>query len=159
MDTELQRLVALGIHSDAEQGVCAYASPMVLVPKKDGGLRICVDYRQVKQQTVKDQYPLPRVHEIFTDLKDAHCFISLALLMEKDQIPVRFQHKQKTALIAHKGLVVFNYMLFGLGKAPTTFPRLMHQIFRDHIGKIVAEYLDDLLIYAFQFLQLQPVFP
>ena len=76
---ELETLLALGVLSAADPGVCPYASPMVVVPKIDGGFRICVDYRQGNQQTVPDQYPFPRIEEIFIELLSAHCVVFLDL--------------------------------------------------------------------------------
>ena len=111
--------------SEANPGECPYGSPIVVVAKKDGTLRMCVDYRQLNQITIKDAYPLPRMDEIFTSLHNNFCFVALDLLMGYHQIPVREEDRPKTAFITHKGLYVFNVMPFGLCNAPATFQRLM----------------------------------
>ena len=100
---------------------------------------MCVDYRQLNQMTIKDAYPLPRIDEIFTSLHNAYCFVALDLLMGYQQIPIREEDRPKTAVITHKGLYVFNVMPFWLRNAPSTFQRLMDGIFRDQIGKDLAE--------------------
>ena len=136
IERELNRLLRLGIISEENLGECPYASPIVVVAKKDGTLRMCVDYRHLNQMTIKDAYPLPRIDEIFTSLHNAYCFVALDLLMGYQQIPVREEDGPKTAFITQKGLYVFNVMPFGLCNAPATFQRLMDGIFRDQIGKI-----------------------
>ena len=88
--------------------------------------------------TIKDDYPLPRIDEIFTSVHNAYCFVALDLLMGYNQIPVREEDRPKTAFITYKGLYVFTVMPFALCNAPTTFQRLMDAIFREQIGKDVA---------------------
>ena len=105
-----------------------------------------------------DQDPLPGIDEIFRDFPYAPFFLSLDLLMGNRQIHGSVEDRPKTEVITPNGLVVFKYMPFGLCYAPSMFERLLHRIFREHIGKEVAAYLDDVLMYAFQFPQLQPVF-
>ena len=119
---------------------------------------MCVDYRKLNQLTGKDQYPLPRIDDIFISLHDAHCFLSLDLLMGYHQIPVPAEDRPKTAFVTHKGLFVFTVMPFGLCNAPATFQRLMDTIFRNNIGSDIAVYLDDLLLYALLKHELLPVF-
>ena len=106
------------------------------------------------QMTIKDAYPLPRIDEIFTSIHNVFCFVALDQLMGYDQIPVREEDRPKTAFITHKGLYVFNVMPFGLCNAAATFQRLMDGIFRDQIGKDLAAYLDDLLMYALRHVEM-----
>ena len=150
IERELGRLLRLGIISEANPGECPYASPIVVVAKKDGTLRMCEQYRQLNQMTIKDAYSLPRIDEIFTSLHNAYSFVALDLLMCEEDLP-------KTAFITHKGLYVFNVMPFGLCNAPATFQRLMDGIFRDQIGKDLAAYLDDLLMYALRHGEMLPI--
>ena len=127
---------------------CPYASPIVVVAKKDDILRMCVDYRHLKKRTIKDAYPLPRIDEIITSLHNAYCFVALHLLMGYQQIHVGAEDRQKTGLITHKGLFVFKLMPFWLCKAPATFQRWIDGIFAEPIGQDLAANLDDLLMYA-----------
>ena len=77
----MQQLLALRLLLAADTDVCPYADTSLVVPKKDGGFRICVDNSQLNKETVKDQYLLPHIAEIFTELHSAPCFLSLDLLM------------------------------------------------------------------------------
>ena len=88
---EIERLLKLGIISPADPGKCPYASPIVVVSKKDATWRLCVDFRRLNDLTIKDLYPLPRIEEIFTALHGATCFIALDLLMGYHQ--TRFEKK------------------------------------------------------------------
>ena len=97
--------------------------------------------------TIKDANPLPRIDEIFTSLHKAYCFLALDLLIGYHQMHVREEDRPKTAFFTHKGLYVFTVIPFGLCNARATFQRLMDCIFRDQIGKDLAAYVDDLLMY------------
>ena len=82
---------------------------------------MCVYYRELNQETIKDAYPLPRIDVIFTSLHNAYCFVTLDLLMGYYHIPLREEDRPKTAFISHQGLYVFNVMRFGLINGPATF--------------------------------------
>ena len=107
--------------------------------------------------TIKDGYPFPRIEEIFTSLHKAYCLQALDLLMGYHQIPVREEDRPKNAFITPKGLYLFKVMRFGLGNAPSTFQSLMDGIFRHEIGKDLAVYLDDLLMYALRHAEMLPI--
>ena len=81
VEKEVARYKRLGVISEADPGNCPYMSAIVVVPKKDGTFRMCIDYRRLNQQTVKDTYNLPRIDEIFVALHDKKHFISMDLLM------------------------------------------------------------------------------
>jgi len=148
LDQEIDRLLQVNAISAADPGNCPYASRTVLAPKKDGSWRMCVDYRDINAQTVKDSFPLPRIGEVWSSLAGAKYFASLDLLMGYHQVEVREQDRLKTAFITHKGLFVYNVMPFGLCNAPATFQRLMEKILGSRIGRDVLVYLDDVLIYG-----------
>ena len=118
----------------------------------------CVYYRHLNHQTVNDHSRLPRIDEIFTDVHDTHCFISIDLLRGNQQIPGRVKGSTKTAFLTNKGLFVLNYMRIRLCNATATVQILMELVFHEHIGNDGAASLDDLLMYAFQYPQLLPVF-
>ena len=148
LEQEVEKLLAIGAISPADPGACPYASRTVIAPKKDGTLRMCVDYRDVNAQTEKDSYPLPRIDQVWPTLANARYFASLDLLMGYHQVEVDPKDRVKTAFLTHRGLYVYNVMPFGLCNAPATFQRLMEKVLGHHIGVGVLVYLDDVLIYA-----------
>ena len=148
LEQELERLQAVGAISPAPAGECPYASRTVLVSKKDGTTRMCVDYRDLNAQTEKDCFPLPRIDDVWPTLSKAKFFASLDLLMGYHQVEVSGPDRIKTAFVTHKGLFIYNVMPFGLCNAPATFQRLMERIFSDRIGIDVLVYLDDVLMFG-----------
>lgn len=102
-----------------------WASPIVLVKKKDGSTRFCVDYRRLNSVTVKDAYPLPRVDESLDSLAGAKYFCTLDLASGYWQVVMQPEDRPKTAFASHKGLFEFTVMPFGLSNSPATFERLM----------------------------------
>ncbi|PIK36839.1 Retrovirus polyprotein [Apostichopus japonicus] len=126
-----------------------FASPVVLVRKKDGKLRLCVDYRALNNKTRKDAYPLPRIEEALDALKGAKYFCSLDLSHGYYQVPVAEEDVEKTAFRAGTGgLYEYLRMPFGLCNAPATFMRLMDHIFGDQNMQTLLIYLDDILVFG-----------
>ncbi|XDV45359.1 hypothetical protein PO909_013473 [Leuciscus waleckii] len=125
-----------------------YASPIVLVQKKTGELRMCVDYRQLNAKTRKDAYPLPRIEESLDALSGAQWFSTLDLASGYNQVAVAESDKPKTAFCTPFGLFEFERMPFGLCNAPGTFQRLMERIFGDQSFHSVLLYLDDVIIFS-----------
>ena len=111
-----------------QPSVSAWASPIVLVPKKDDTLRFCVDYRKVNAVTKKDVYPLPRIDDILDTLGKSRYFTTLDLASGFWQIEMDPATREKSAFTTHCGLFEFNRMPFGMCNAPATFQRLMQQI-------------------------------
>ncbi|KAK3741779.1 hypothetical protein QZH41_001547 [Actinostola sp. cb2023] len=129
-----------------------YASPIVLVRKKDGKLRLCVDYRLLNAKTHKDAYPLPRIDEALDVLKGAKYFCSLDLAHGFNQLPMRESDIEKTAFrTGTGGLYEYTRMPFGLCNAPSTFMRLMDKAFGDLNFQSLLVYLDDLLVFGSTF--------
>ncbi len=146
--TEIERLLKTNIIERAEPGECPYASPVVIVRKKDGSHRLCVDYRRLNDQTVKDAYPLPRIQDLLHELANSRYFSSLDLLMGYHQIEVEPADRAKTAFITFLGLFVYRVMPFGLCNAPATFQRLIDELFRSRLLLDMLAYLDDLIFHS-----------
>ena len=125
-----------------------YASPIVLVRKKDGSLRLCVDYRLLNSKTRKDAFPLPRIEESLDSLSGARWFSTIDLASGYNQVPVAEQDRPKTAFCTPFGLFEFNRMPFGLCNAPSTFQRLMQRMFGDQQGQSLLLYLDDIIVFS-----------
>lgn len=128
-----------------------YASPIVVVEKKDGGLRLCVDYRKLNEKTVKDAYPLPRIEESWDALSGAKYFSTLDLASGYYQVAMEEEDKAKTAFTSPFGLYEYERMSFGLCNAPATFQRLMSATMNDLIFQVMLVYLDDILVYGSSF--------
>lgn len=125
-----------------------WGAPILFVAKKDGTLRLCVDYRALNKVTQKDRYPLPRIDDLFDQLRGAQVFSSLDLQQGYHQVRVTDEDVPKTAFRTPLGLFQYRVLCFGLTNAPATFMRLMNNILSPYIGKFVCVYLDDILIYS-----------
>ena len=125
-----------------------WASPVVLVRNKDGGMRFCVDYRKLNRATKLDEYPLPRIDDTLDMLSGAQHFTTLDLASGYWQVPVDQASQEKTAFITHSGLYEFRKMPFGLVNAPATFQRLMQVVLSGLTQKVCHVYLDDVLVFG-----------
>ena len=149
--------IARQLHQMQQQGVISpstspWASPVVLVRKKDGSLRFCIDFRKLNAITKPDVFPLPRIDDLSDQLGKSRYFSTLDLAAGYWQVQMHSSSKEKTAFITHKGLYEFNVMPFGLRNAPAVFQRLMQQILgnlnQDDEPPFVSVYLDDIIIYS-----------
>jgi hypothetical protein len=134
-----------------EQGVIRpsispWASPVVLVPKKDGTKRFCVDYRRLNGITKKDVYPLPRIDDILDTVGGCQFFTSLDLASGYWQVGLDEESSPKSAFVTHCGLYEFTRMPFGMCNAPATFQRLMEVVLADLLWKECFAYIDDILV-------------
>ena len=123
-----------------------YGSPVLFVQKKDGGLRMCVDYRALNSITRKDKYPLPRIDDLLDRMHGSKVFSSLDLQSGYHQIRIDPADVPKTAFRTHQGLFEFILLSFGLTNAPAAFQREMNKIFADL--PFVLVYLDDILVHS-----------
>ena len=131
-----------------EPAISEWASPIVLVPKKDGQLRFCVDYRKLNEQTIADAYPLPRMDDCIDSLGDAKIFTTLDCNSGYWQIPVAEEDKDKTTFTSHMGTYRFTRLPFGLKNAPATFQRALDMILSGVRWQSCLIYLDDVIVFS-----------
>lgn len=141
--TEVQKMLERGV---IEPSSSAWSSPVVLVTKRDGTPRFCLDYRKLNDVTIKDAYPLPRVDDCIDALAGAKYFSSLDLNSGFWQVAMKPEDKEKTAFSTTLGLYQFNVMSFGLANAPSTFERLMENVLRGLQWIECLLYMDDIIV-------------
>ena len=125
-----------------------YGAPVLFAKKRDGSLRMCIDYRALNSQTIKNRYALPRIDDLLDQLYGAKRFSKIDLTSGYWQIAIAAADRYKTAFRTRYGHYEFNVMPFGLTNAPATFQSLMNDIFRDMLDVCVVVYLDDILVYS-----------
>lgn len=125
-----------------------WTSPVVLVTKSDGTWRFCVDYLRLNAVSVKDTYPLQRMDECIDSLGNATVFTTLDANWGYWQIPVQQEDRDKTAFVCHSGLYRFNWMPFGLTKAPASFQRALDILLSRFKWKTCLVYFDDIIIFS-----------
>ena len=119
---------------------------MLFVKKKDGTLRLCVNYRQLNKMKVKNKYPLPRIDNLFDQLKGASVFSKFDLRSGYHQLRIKDTDVHKTAFRTRYGHYEFLVMSFGLTNAPTTFMDLMNRVFRSYVDQFIVVFIDDILV-------------
>jgi hypothetical protein len=123
-------------------------APVLFVKKKDGTLRLCIDFRQLKKYTIKNKYPLPRIDDLFDQLREAKMFSKIDLRAGYYQVRIKEEDIHKTTFRTRCGHYEFVVVPFGLTNAPTVFMCLMNGIFRNYLDKFGIVFLDDILIYS-----------
>ena len=125
-----------------------WGSPVLFAKKKDKTLRLCIDYRQLNRVTIKNRYPLPRIDDLFDQLRGARVYSKIDLRTGYHQLRVREADIPKTTFRMRYGRFKFTVMPFGLTNAPTTFMDLMHRVFHPYFDRFVVVFMDDILIYS-----------
>jgi hypothetical protein len=148
LDELKKQLSELIAHGFVRPSKSPYGAPVLFVKKKDGSMRMCVDYRALNKVTIKNKYPLPRVDELFDRLKGAKYFSKIDLVSGYHQVRIHSDDVEKTAFRTRYGHYEFLVLPFGLTNAPATFMNLMQIIFQNHLDDFVIVFIDDILIFS-----------
>ena len=142
---QLQELLEKGF---IRPSVSPWGAPVLLVKRKDGTLRLCIDYRQLNKLTVKNKYPLPRVDDLFDQLKGASILLKIDLRSGYHQLKIKDTDVHKTTFRTRYGHYEFRVMPFGLTNAPPAFMDLMNRVFRPYVDQFIVVFIDDILVYS-----------
>ena len=125
-----------------------WGAPVLNAKKKDKTLRLCINYRQLNRVIIKNRYPLPRIDDLFDQLRGAQVYSKIDLRIGYHQLRVRETDIPKIAFRTRYGHFEFTVMPFRLTNAPATFIDLMHRVFQPYLDQFVVVFMDDILIYS-----------
>jgi hypothetical protein len=125
-----------------------WGAPVLFVEKKDRTQWMCVDYRSLNEVTIKNKYPLPRIEDLFDQMKGASVFSKIDLQSGYHQLKIRESDIPKTAFHTWYGLYEYTMMSFGLTNAPAYFMYLMNKVFMEYLDRFVVVFIDDILIFS-----------
>jgi hypothetical protein len=125
-----------------------WGAPTPFVDKKDGSRRLCIDYRYLNEVTMKNKYPLPRIEDLFDQMRGAKVFSKIDLRSGYHQLKIRVEDIPKTTFISRYGLYQFTMMSFGLTNAPAYFMYLMNKVFMEYLDKFFVVFIDDILVFS-----------
>ena len=146
LDTEINQLLE---EDKIEPSNSPHSSPIVLVKKKQGTWRLCIDYRQLNENSIKDAYPLPHINHILDKLRGANYISTIDLKQGYWQIPLAKESRQYTAFtVPGRGLFQWKVMPFGLHSAPATFQRALDQVIGPELEPCAFVYLDDIIVIS-----------
>jgi hypothetical protein len=128
--------------------VSPWGAPVIFVKKKDGDLRLCIDFKQLNKVTIKNYYPLPRINDLFDQLKGARIFSKIDLRSSNHQVRIKEEDTSKTTFRIRYGNYEFKVVPFGLSNAPSVFMCLMNGVFREYMDNFLIVFLDDILVYS-----------
>ena len=145
LKAQLEDLLSKGF---IRPSISPWGAPFLFVKKKDGSLRLCIDYRQLNRVTIRNQYPLPRIDELFDQLQGSRVYSKIDLRSGYHQLRVQESDVPKTAFRTRYGHYEFLVMPFGLNNAPTAFMDLMNRVFQPYLDRFVIIFIDDILVYS-----------
>ncbi|KAK1682472.1 hypothetical protein QYE76_043320 [Lolium multiflorum] len=131
-----------------QESISPWGSPVIFVDKRDGGRRMCGDYRNLNNVTIKNKYPLPRIQDLFDQVRGAGVFSKIDLRSGYHQIKIKKEDVPKTSFVSRYGHHEYLVVPFGLTNAPAIFMNLMNKIFMPYLDKFVIVFIDDILIYS-----------
>ncbi|KAA0054781.1 ty3-gypsy retrotransposon protein [Cucumis melo var. makuwa] len=145
LKVQLQELLDKGF---IRPSVSPWGALILFVKKKDGLMRLCIDYRELNKVTIKNRYPLPRIDDLFDQLQGATVFSKIDLRSGYHQLRIKDGDVPKTAFRSRYGHYEFIVMSFGLTNAPAVFMDLMNRVFREFLDTFMVVFIDDILIYS-----------
>ncbi|GKV00524.1 hypothetical protein SLEP1_g13198 [Rubroshorea leprosula] len=145
LKVQLEELLEKGF---IRSSVSPWGAPVLFVKKKDGSMRLCIDYRELNKVTVKNWYPLPRIDDLFDQLKGAQVFSKIDLRSGYHQVKIKPDDVPKTAFRTRYGHYEFIVMPFGFTNAPARFMDLMNRVFSKYLDQFVVVFIDDILVYS-----------
>ena len=145
LKTQLQELLDMGF---IRTSVSPWGASVLFVKKKDETLRICIDYRKINKVTVKNKHPLPRIEDLFDQLKRASVFSKIDLRSGYYQLRVKEVDVLKAAFRTRYGHYEFLVMPFGFTNAPAAFIDLMNRVFHPYLDQFFVVFIDDILVYS-----------
>ena len=145
LKAQLEELLSKGFIGPS---ISSWGAPVLFVKKKDGSLRLCIDYRQLNRVTIRNQYQLPRIGELFDQLQGSRVYSKIDLRSGYHQLRVQESDVPKAAFRTRYGHYEFLVMPFGLTNAPTAFMNLMNRVFQPYLDRFVIVFIDDILVYS-----------
>ena len=145
LKAQLEDLLSKGF---IRPSISPWGAPVLFVKKKDGSLRLCIDYRQLNRVTIRNQYPLPRIDELFDQLQGSRVYSKIDLRSGYHQLRVQESDVPKTAFRTRYGHYEFLVMPFGLTNALAAFMDLMNRVFQPYLDRFVIVFIDDILVYS-----------
>ena len=145
LKAQLEELLSKGF---IRPSISPWGAPVLFVKKKDGSLRLCIDYRQLNRVTIRNQYPLPRIDELFDQLQGSRVYSKIDLRSGYHQLRVHESDVPKTTFRTRYGHYEFLVMPFGLTNAPAAFMDLMNRVFQPYLDRFVIVFIDDILVYS-----------
>ena len=145
LKAQLEELLSKGF---IRPSISPWGAPVLFVKKKDGSLQLCIDYRQLNRVTIRNQYPLPRINELFDQLQGSQVYSKIDLRSGYHQLRVQESDVPKTAFRTRYGHYEFLVMPFGLTNAPAAFMDLMNRVFHPYLDRFVIIFIDDILVYS-----------